>query len=111
MQSAKHWEDSRDYQKAISRYLEITESHFNNADQLEEIWNNCFNLAMSYAKDRVNEVASIVGQRLLNISKYESAAEIFEAVGVFDKAVEAYVQCKKYDKAMQCAQNVRPHEM
>lgn len=78
---------------------------------MEEIWNNCFNLAMSYAKDRVNEVASIVGQRLLNISKYESAAEIFEAVGGFDKAVEAYVQCKKYDKAMQCAQNVRPMEM
>lgn len=46
---------------------------------------------MSYAKDRVNEVSSIVGQRLLNISKYESAAEIYEAVGGFDKAVEAYI--------------------
>jgi hypothetical protein len=66
---------------------------------------------MSYAKDRVNEVAQVVGERLLNISKYESAAEIFEAVGGFDKAVEAYVQAKKFDKAMQCAQNVRPMEM
>jgi intraflagellar transport protein 172 len=28
IQSAKHFEDSRDYQKAISRYLEITEQHF-----------------------------------------------------------------------------------
>lgn len=66
---------------------------------------------MSYAKDRVNEVAQVVTERLLNISKYESAAEIYEAVGGFDKAVEAYVQCKKFDKAMQCAQNVRPMEM
>jgi len=57
LQSAKMFEESRDYQKAINRYLEITEQHFNNADQLEEIWNNCFNLAMNYAKDRVNEVA------------------------------------------------------
>ncbi len=67
LQSAKHWEENRDYQKAISRYLEITEQHFNNADQLEEIWNNCFNLAMSYAKDRVNEVAQLLGERLINI--------------------------------------------
>jgi hypothetical protein len=46
---------------------------------------------MSYAKDRVNEVAQLLGERLLNIQKYESAAEIYEAVGGFDKAVEAYV--------------------
>lgn len=66
---------------------------------------------MSYAKDRVNEVAQVLGERLLTISKYESAAEIYEAVGAFDKAVEAYTQAKKFDKAMQCAQNVRPAEM
>merc|ERR1712127_822391 len=111
LQSAKNWEDNRDYQKAISRYLEITEQHFNDPEKLEEIWNNCWNLAMQYAKDRVNEVAQVLGERLLNISKYDSAAEIFEAVGGFDKAVEAYVQCKKFDKAMACAQNVRPMEM
>jgi len=46
---------------------------------------------MSYAKDRVNEVAQILGERMLNISKYDSAAEIYEAVGNFDRAVEAYV--------------------
>ena len=36
--SAKMWEDSRDYQKAIDRYLEITDHHFTNQDHLEEIW-------------------------------------------------------------------------
>jgi len=67
LNSAKVWEDSRNYQKAIDRYLEITESHFNNPDKLEEIWNNAFNLAMNYAKDRIAEVASVLGQRLLII--------------------------------------------
>lgn len=28
LESAKMWESSRDYQKAIDRYLEITEQHF-----------------------------------------------------------------------------------
>lgn len=66
---------------------------------------------MSYAKDRVNEVAQTLSQRLLNISKYECAAELFEAVGFFDKAADCYLQCKKFDRALECAQNVRPMEM
>lgn len=61
------WEESRDYQKAIDRYLEITDQHFQNPDHLEEIWNNAFNLAMSYAKDRIQEVVSIIGARLMQI--------------------------------------------
>ena len=51
------WEDSRNYQKAIDRYLEITESHFSNKEMLEEIYNNCFNLVMRFDKGRVNEVS------------------------------------------------------
>lgn len=47
------WENTRDYQKAIDRYLEITDQHFQNPTQLEEIWINAFNIAMTYAKDRV----------------------------------------------------------
>ena len=66
---------------------------------------------MQHAKDRVNEVASLLGERLLNISRYDSAAEIYEAVSFYDKAVEAYIAAKKFDRAMQCAQNVRPMEM
>jgi hypothetical protein len=47
------WIDSRDYQKAIDRYLEITDQHFQDPDHLEEIWMNAFNIAMNQAKDRV----------------------------------------------------------
>ena len=32
LQSAKMFEESRDYQKAINRYLEVTEQHLSNAD-------------------------------------------------------------------------------
>lgn len=52
LNSAKVWEDSRDYGKAINRYLEITEGMFQN-DVLEDVWTQCFTLAMNYAKDRV----------------------------------------------------------
>jgi intraflagellar transport protein 172 len=110
LNSAKMWEESRDYNKAIDRYLEITEQMFA-PDVVEEIWNSCFNLAMSYAKDRVQDVVLVLGPRLLKISRFDSAAEIYEAVGFFEKAIEAYVQCQKWDRAFECAQQVRPMEM
>ena len=60
MNSAKMYEETRDYHKAIDRYLEINETMMT-PDHLEEVWNNCFNLAMNYAKDRVQDVVLILG--------------------------------------------------
>ena len=96
------WEESREYHKAIDRYLEITEQMLN-PDHLEEIWNTCFNLSMSFAKDRVQDVVLVLGPRMLKINKYDSAAEIYEAVGYFEKAIDAYIQCQKWDRAFECA--------
>lgn len=104
------WEESRDFNKAIDRYLEITENMFS-ADQLEEIWMQCFNLAMSYCKDRIQDVVLTIGTRMLKIRKFDSAAEVYEAVGYYEKAIEAYLQCQKFDRAMDCARQVRPPEM
>jgi hypothetical protein len=60
-------------------------------ENLEEIWNACFNVAMSNAKDRVQDVVLVLGPRLLKINKFDTAAEIFEAVGYFEKAIDAYI--------------------
>lgn len=111
LRSAKMWEDSRDYQKAIDRYLEITDQHFQNPDHLEELWMNAFNIAMTYAKDRIQEVVPIVGSRLMGIQRFESAGEVFESVGYFDKAVEAFTKGQKWDRAMTCASQIRPIEL
>ena len=46
---------------------------------------------MTYAKDRVQEVVEIVGQRLMKVGKFIVAAEIFESVGQFDRAIEGYI--------------------
>jgi len=111
LNSAKIWEEQREYGKAIDRYMEITEQHFQNKEQLEEIWNNAFNLAMNFAKDKLNEYVPILGNRLFSIQKFESAAEIFESVLMYDKAIDAYLEVKKWDRAMECAQQVRPMDM
>ena len=68
-------------------------------------------MAMNFAKDKLNDVVNILGTRLLNIQKFESAAEIFESVLRYDNAIDAYLEVKKWDRAMDCAQQVRPMEM
>ena len=84
------WEESRDYHKAIDRYLEITETMFG-PDQLEDVYNQCFHVAMNYAKDRIQSVVPVLGQRLVNVKKFDSAADIYEAVGYYEKAIECYM--------------------
>jgi hypothetical protein len=71
--------------------LEITDAHFQNPDMLEEIWDRAYNLAMNYAKDRIQEVVSQVCLRLVKIGKNMTAAEYYESVGAFEKAIENYV--------------------
>lgn len=66
---------------------------------------------MNYAKDKVNDVVQVIAPRLLNIGKFESAAEVYEAVSLYDKAIEAFLEVKKWDRAMECAHQVRPMEM
>jgi hypothetical protein len=72
---------------------------------------NVFNIGMTYAKDRVQEVVPIVGSRLMGIQRWESAGEVFESVGYYDKAVEAFTKAHKWDRATNCAGQVRPIEL
>ena len=106
--SAKMWEDSRDYTKAIDGYLEITDTHSNDHDFLEETWERAYNLAMSHDKDRLRDVVDIVGERLFNIRRYVSAAEIYESIGDYEKAVEIFIIGERFDRAKQVALHVNP---
>jgi intraflagellar transport protein 172 len=40
--------------------------------------------------NRVKEVVSIIGQRLINIKRFVSAGEIYEDIGEYERAVDAY---------------------
>lgn len=106
--SAKMWEESRDFERAIDGYLEITENHTNDHDFLEETWERAYTLAMSHDKDRLRDVVSIVGERLFNIKRYISAAEIYESIGDYEKAVEIFMIGERFDRAKEVAQQVNP---
>lgn len=106
--SAKMWEDSNNYSKAIDGYLEITEHHSQDTNFLEDCWERAYTLAMQYEKSRINEVVNTVGNRLQAIGKYNSAGDIFETAGDFESAVDAFMSGNQFDRALNCAQQVQP---
>jgi hypothetical protein len=65
---------------------------------------------MGFAKDRVQEVVEVVAQRLINIRKFESAGDMLENVGYYEKAIEQFMACENWNRALECASNVRPLE-
>eukprot|EP01017_Pseudomicrothorax_dubius_P046139 TRINITY_DN8090_c0_g1_i2.p1 TRINITY_DN8090_c0_g1~~TRINITY_DN8090_c0_g1_i2.p1 ORF type:complete len:616 (+),score=184.35 TRINITY_DN8090_c0_g1_i2:67-1848(+) len=109
--SAKLWEESRDWRKAIDTYLEITREHFTNPDILEEVWEKAVHIAMSHDKERAHEVISIVCKRLHEIKRFEPAAEFYETIGMYEEAVVCYLHGKLFDKARGCVSHLRNPEL
>lgn len=101
--SAKMWEDSNNYARAIDGYLEITEQHSTDTNFLEDVWERAYNLAMKFEKGRLSEVVNTVGQRLINIGKFSASAEIFESVGDYEQAVDSFIRAQMFDRALEVA--------
>eukprot|EP01051_Picozoa_sp_SAG22_P028974 SAG22_NODE_10496_length_532_cov_0.487298_2_plen_77_part_01 len=63
---------------------------------------------MTYVPDRTQEVVGIVSQRLIEIKRFEQAAELYEGIGRYKDAVDIYVQAGMWDKARQLCANMSP---
>ena len=46
--SARLWEESRDYNKAIDTYLELEKHHMSDHDVLVECWERAVQLALNF---------------------------------------------------------------
>jgi intraflagellar transport protein 172 len=89
--SAKLWEESRDWTRAIDTYLEIKKEHFPDGTLCEDAWERAVDIARNYAKDRYQDIARIVSKRLRELGKFEQAAHHYENIGTYDEAVACYV--------------------
>jgi hypothetical protein len=59
---------------------------------------------MNYDKERCLDIVRIVGKRLREIGRYESAAGNFENIGLYEEAVACYVEAQNFNRARECAQ-------
>lgn len=110
-QAARLWEQNRDYVKAINAYLSITQDVTSDLDLLEEVWERAVQLAMTYDKERCQQIIMAVSQRLKSIQRYDAAADMYAGIGQYEEAVKCYIEGKDFDKAREMVTSIRNTEI
>lgn len=109
IESARMWERSRNYTLAIQAYLNVTQAHDSDPEQLEKIWMSGVNLAQEHEKQaKYMEVAEDVAHRLLAINKFQKAGDLFRDVQQFKQAIDAYIRAESWDPAREIARTAAP---
>lgn len=97
--SARMWEDTGDYSRAIDAYLNITKEHMSDPATLEEIWVKAVQLASMHQKDRYTGVVTEVAHRLMDMERYDAAADLFKDIERNKEAIDCYIRANDWEKA------------
>merc|ERR1719329_1589731 len=108
LDAAKIYEETGNYSRAIDTYLSVNENSYQDADRLEEVWENPVRLAMKHAQERYNEIVAVVASRLKLIQRFEAAAELYESIEAAREAVNCYIAGAVWEKAKILAQQQCP---
>jgi len=108
LSTAKVFEETGSFGRAIDAYLAVNENMTTDHDQLEEVWENAVRLAMKHATERYQDVVSVVAKRLMNIQRFEQAAELYEGIEAYREAVNCYLAAESWEKARVLAQQQVP---
>lgn len=97
-------EQSRQWVQAMDAYLNANRTKIDSIEDLEELWDRAIEIARNYVPNRHVEVALEVSQRLIELRRIESAADILFEVGRQDEAITVCLSGGKYDKAKALSQ-------
>eukprot|EP01137_Pigoraptor_chileana_P037243 Opistho-2@34026 len=105
---ARTWEANGEYSRAIDAYLKLNTEHTADMDFLEGAWEKAVELAMKFVPDRAVDAVSTVSGRLIQIKRFEAAAELYVGVEMFKDAIDAYIRGSCWNKARACASDYCP---
>ena len=108
MARGRQLEEGREFSQAIDAYLQVTAAQTKSHDFLEEVWENAVKLAMNHVPARIAEVVEIVSKRLVEISRFAQAAELYEGVDKHREAIAVYMQGGMWDQARDLARQMGP---
>jgi len=111
LQQAKTYDDTRNYSKAIEGYMSITAEDFRDVQLLEQVWKRAVQLTLNYEKDKAVKVVRVVAERLCEVSRFDSAAELLEQIGLYEDAVKVYCEGRNWEAAKTCAGMVKNKDL
>ncbi|TPX67270.1 hypothetical protein SpCBS45565_g03981 [Spizellomyces sp. 'palustris'] len=97
--TAKLLEQQQEYSRAIDMYLKLTATHTSDYAFLQEFWEKAVELAMKFVPERGNEVVETVCARLIEIKRYEAAADLFAGMEMYKDAIDSYMLAGLWDRA------------
>jgi intraflagellar transport protein 172 len=108
MDAAKVYAETGNFSKAVDTYLNVNDQVTDDADQLEDIWNQAIELCSNKCPERLNDVISIVAKRLQMMSRHASAGDLYEQIDSIHDAIHSYIQAEEWQKARLLAKQAAP---
>ncbi|XP_030627149.1 intraflagellar transport protein 172 homolog [Chanos chanos] len=107
LEQAKEWEQSGEHSRAVECYLKVKEAA--NTAQLEKCWMKAAELAIKFlSQERAVEVVRTIGPRLIQLQKYNAAAELYLNLDLIKEAVDAFMEGEEWNKAKRVAKELEP---
>ncbi|XP_063612068.1 intraflagellar transport protein 172 homolog [Penaeus indicus] len=109
LNQAQQWEEAGEYNRAVDCYTKVTPHMSNDISLLEKAWSKAGELAVKFLDaDKAEEVARQLGPRLLEIKRYNAAAQLFLAGDLIKEAIDAFISGQEWKKAKNVARELEP---
>lgn len=97
-----------EYVKAIEVLLKKTKENTQSHDELEEAWDQAWQLVLNHMPERTNEIAKIIAKRYVEIKRFQQAADKLEEVDDVAAAIDVYVMGEMWEQARALAASKAP---
>ena len=105
----RKWEESGEYQRAVDCYLKIDSTVTRDINVLSAAWTKAAELAIKFLEsDKAEEIATVAGPRLVEIGKYNAAAQLYLGVEMVREAIDAFISGEEWAKAKKVAKELEP---
>lgn len=107
-QEAREHEMNNRHSEAVSVYLRLNADASSNIDLLEECWEKAVELANKFVPERYIETVNTASQRLLQVGRFEAAADLYLGADLIQQAIDAYMNGGAWQKARDLANEYVP---
>ncbi|XP_061900790.1 intraflagellar transport protein 172 homolog isoform X2 [Entelurus aequoreus] len=107
LEQAREWEQSGEYSRAVECYLKVKDDP--NVALMEKCWIKAAELSIKFlGEERAVKVVQVVGPRLAQLRKYNTAAEQYLHVGLIKDAIDVLMEGEEWNKAKRVAKELEP---
>ncbi|XP_016326231.1 intraflagellar transport protein 172 homolog [Sinocyclocheilus anshuiensis] len=107
VEQAQEWEQTGEYARAVDCYLKVKDS--SNMDLLMKCWMKAAELAIKFlSHDKAVDISQVVGPHLIQLRKYNEAAELYLNLDLIKNAIDAFIEGEEWNKAKRVAKELDP---